>query len=123
VLSLNLATINRACINAQGSLVKTIRSVVDHKTYLSPGVSDTMIRDFVTDWQTTNASVFSVLSHREREVLQPMAEGRTSNQIVDGLCIGVNTVETHRKQFMTKLGIHNVAELTKYAIRQRLTSL
>ena len=104
-------------------LVKAIRAVVDDKTYLSPGVSDIVIRDFVTGWQTTNSSAFSVLSPREREVLQLMAEGRTTNQIADGLCVSVKTVEAHRKQVMTKLGIHSVAELTKYAIRQVLTSL
>jgi len=104
-------------------LVKAIRAVVDDKTYLSPGVSDIVIRDFVTGWQTTNSSAFSVLSPREREVLQLMAEGRTTNQIADGLCVSVKTVEAHRKQVMTKLGIHSVAELTKYAIRQGLTSL
>jgi two-component system, NarL family, response regulator NreC len=104
-------------------LVKAIRAVVDNKTYLSPGVSDIVIRDFVTGWQTTTSSAFSVLSPREREVLQLMAEGRTTNQIADGLCVSVKTVEAHRKQVMTKLGIHSVAELTKYAIRQGLTSL
>jgi two-component system response regulator NreC len=104
-------------------LVKAIRTVVSQKTYLSPGVSDIVIRDFVTGWQTTNASAFSVLSAREREVLQLMAEGKTTNQIADGLCVSVKTVEAHRKQVMTKLGIHSVAELTKYAIRQGLTSL
>jgi len=104
-------------------LVKAIRAVVADKTYLSPGVSDIVIRDFVTGWQTTNTSAFSVLSPREREVLQLMAEGRSTNQIADGLCVSVKTVEAHRKQVMTKLGIHSVAELTKYAIRQGLTSL
>ena len=104
-------------------LVKAIRAVVDDNTYLSPGVSDIVIRDFVTGWQTTNTSAFSVLSPREREVLQLMAEGRSTNQIADGLCVSVKTVEAHRKQVMTKLGIHSVAELTKYAIRQGLTSL
>ncbi len=104
-------------------LVKAIRTVVNHKTYLSPGVSDIVIRDFVTGWQTTSSSAFSVLSAREREVLQLMAEGKTTNQIADGLCVSVKTVEAHRKQVMNKLGIHSVAELTKYAIRQGLTSL
>ena len=104
-------------------LIKAIRTVVSRKTYLSPGISDILIRDFVTGWQTTNHSAFSVLSTREREVLQLMAEGKTTNQIANGLCVSVKTVEAHRKQVMTKLGIHSVAELTKYAIRQGLTSL
>jgi len=104
-------------------LVKAIRTVVSQKTYLSPGVSDIVIKDFVTGWQTTSTSAFSVLSAMEREVLQLMAEGKSTNQIADGLCVSVKTVEAHRKQVMTKLGIHSVAELTKYAIRQGLTSL
>jgi DNA-binding NarL/FixJ family response regulator len=77
----------------------------------------------MTSSQTTNVSAFSVLSPREREVLQLMAEGRSTNQIAEGLGVSVKTVEAHRKQIMTKLGIHSVAELTKYAIRQGLTSL
>ncbi len=64
-----------------------------------------------------------MLSSREREVLQLMAEGKTTNQIADCLCVSVKTIEAHRKQIMNKSGIHSVAELTKYAIRQGLTSL
>ncbi len=104
-------------------LVKAIRCVVDQKTYLSPGISDVVIKDFVSGWSSTGASAFSVLTAREREVLQLMAEGKTTNQIADALCVSVKTVESHRKQIMNKSGIHSVAELTKYAIRQGLTSL
>ena len=104
-------------------LVKAIRSVVDQKTYLSPGISDVVIKDFVSGWSSAGASAFSVLTAREREVLQLMAEGKTTNQIADCLCVSIKTVESHRKQIMNKSGIHSVAELTKYAIRQGLTSL
>jgi two-component system response regulator NreC len=104
-------------------LVKAIRTVVRQKTYLSPGVSDILIKDFATTWSDNSSSAFSVLTTREREVLQLMSEGRTTNQIADHLCVSVKTVEAHRKQVMNKLGIHSVAELTKYAIRQGLTSL
>lgn len=104
-------------------LVKAIRTVVDHKTYLSPGISDVVIKDFISGWSSTDSSAFSVLTAREREVLQLMAEGKTTNQIAEGLCVSVKTVESHRKQIMNKSGIHSVAELTKYAIRQGLTSL
>jgi two-component system, NarL family, response regulator NreC len=108
---------------AMEELVKAIRIVVANKTFLSPGVSDIVIRDFVSGWQTTATSAFNVLSTREREVLQLMAEGKSTNQIADNLCVSVKTVEAHRKQVMNKLGIHSVAELTKYAIRQGITSL
>ena len=108
---------------AVGELVKAIRAVMNKKTYLSPGISDVVIKDFVSGWTSTGTSAFSILTAREREVLQLMAEGKTTNQIADALCVSVKTVESHRKQIMNKSGIHSVAELTKYAIRQGLTSL
>jgi DNA-binding NarL/FixJ family response regulator len=104
-------------------LVKAIRTVVANKTYLSPGVSDIVVKDFVCSWSEPSASAFNLLTAREREVLQLMAEGKTTNQIAESLCVSVKTVEAHRKQIMNKSGIHSVAELTKYAIRQGLTSL
>jgi two-component system response regulator NreC len=104
-------------------LVKAIRTVVASKTYLSPGVSDIVIKDFVCSWSDPGASAFSLLTTREREVLQLMAEGKSTNQIAECLCVSVKTVEAHRKQIMNKSGIYSVAELTKYAIRQGLTSL
>ena len=104
-------------------LVKAIRVVMAEKTYLSPGISDIVIRDFVSGWSATGSSAFSILTAREREVLQLMAEGKTTNQIAYQLCLSAKTVEAHRKQIMNKLGIHSVAELTKYAIRQGLTAL
>ena len=104
-------------------LVKAIRTVVSNKTYLSPGVSDIVIKDFVCSWTDPSASAFSLLTAREREVLQLMAEGKSTNQIADCLCVSVKTVEAHLKLIMNKSGINSVAELTKYAIRQGLTSL
>src|SRR4030043_824045 len=68
-------------------LVKAIRAVVDDKTYLSPGVSDIVIRDFVTGWQTTTSSAFSVLSAPGRGGLQPMGAGRSDNPKADGLVV------------------------------------
>ncbi len=104
-------------------LVKAVRTVLSRKIYLSPGISDIVIKDFVIGWSPPDSSAYSILTTREREVLQLMAEGRTTNQIAESLCVSVKTVEAHRKQLMNKLDIHSVAELTKYAIRQGLTSL
>ncbi len=105
-------------------LVRAIRTVMGHKTYLSPGISDVVIKDFVSGWDHADRSgAFSVLTAREREVLQLLAEGKSTTQIADCLCVSVKTVESHRKQIMSKSGIRSVAELTKYAIRQGLTSL
>ena len=106
-------------------LVKAVRTVMNRKIYLSPSISDIVIKDFVIGWspEDSTSSAYSILTAREREVLQLMAEGKTTNQIAESLCISVKTVEAHRKQLMTKLDIHSVAELTKYAIRQGLTTL
>ncbi len=104
-------------------LVKAVRTVLNRKIYLSPGISDVVIKDFVIGWSPQESSAYSILTTREREVLQLMAEGRNTNQIAESLCVSVKTVEAHRKQMMNKLDIHSVAELTKYAIRQGLTSL
>jgi DNA-binding NarL/FixJ family response regulator len=104
-------------------LVKAVRTVMNRKIYLSPGISDIVIKDFVLGWSSTESSAYSILTAREREVLQLMAEGKNTNQIAESLCVSIKTVEAHRKQMMNKLDIHSVAELTKYAIRQGLTSL
>jgi DNA-binding NarL/FixJ family response regulator len=104
-------------------LVKAIRTVVRQKTYLSPGISDILIKDLAGNWTSNSSSAYSILTVREREVLQLMAEGKSTIQIAEDLCVSVKTVEAHRKQMMNKLGMHSVAELTKYAIRQGLTSL
>ena len=108
---------------AYEELVRAIRVVMAQKTYLSPGVTDIVVKDYVQGAQDQGASVFSVLSPREREVLQLMSEGKSTNQIADSLHVSVKTIETHRQQVMHKLNIHNVAGLTKYAIREGLTSV
>jgi two-component system, NarL family, response regulator NreC len=107
---------------SQEELAKAIRIVLKHKTYLGPGISDVMFRDFLSGPHATNVSAFSTLTAREREVLQLIAEGKTTKQIAESLYVSVKTVESHRKQVMNKLGVHSVAELTKYAIREGLTS-
>jgi two-component system response regulator NreC len=104
-------------------LVKAIRTVMRQKTYISPGLSDILIKDLANHWGGAPISAYAVLTAREREVLQLMAEGKTTLQIASSLRVSSKTVEAHRKQIMNKLGLHSVAELTKYAIRQGLTSL
>ncbi len=104
-------------------LIRALRAVLAGKTYLSAAVTDIVVKDYMTGASPHEASVFSVLSPREREVLQLMSEGKSTSKIADCLHVSVKTVETHRQQVMHKLNIHSVAELTKYAIREGLTSL
>ncbi|MGP8049701.1 MAG: response regulator [Desulfobaccales bacterium] len=108
---------------ASEELVRAIRVVLAQKTFLSPGVTDIVVKDYVQGSGGLDASVFSILSNREREVLQLMSEGRSTNQIAECLHLSVKTVETHRQQLMQKLKMRSVAELTKYAIREGLTTL
>jgi DNA-binding NarL/FixJ family response regulator len=102
-------------------LATAIRMVLNNKIYLSTEIANIVIKDYLQGGG--DETVFSVLSPREREVLQLMAEGRSSRQIADHLNISIKTVETHRMQIMHKLEIYSVAELTKYAIREGLSSL
>lgn len=104
-------------------LVRAIRVVMTHKTYLSPAVTDIVVKDYMNGSPPSEASVFSVLTPREREVLQLMSEGKSTTKIADCLHVSVKTIETHRQQVMSKLKLHSVAELTKYAIREGLTSV
>jgi two-component system, NarL family, response regulator NreC len=104
-------------------LAQAIRLVMGSKTYLSPGVAEIVVKDYVHRVPGPAQTAFSVLTAREREVLQLMAEGKSTSQIAELLHISIKTVETHRQQIMHKLGMRSVAELTKYAIREGLTSL
>ncbi len=104
-------------------LTRAIRTVIDDKTYLSPAISGVVVEDYLHRLSKTDFSSSEVLTDREREVLQLMAEGSSTKQIALKLHISAKTVETHRRQIMAKLDIHTVAELTKYAIRKGLTSL
>lgn len=109
--------------NAYEELARAIRTALKNHTYLSPQITETVIGDYVQFALTANDSAFSLLSAREREVLQLLAEGNSTAQIAECLGISVKTVETYRQHIIEKLDIRSVAELTKYAIREGLTSL
>ena len=104
-------------------LERAIRTVVADKTYLSPTISSVVVDDYLHRLSRADFADSEVLTDREREVLQLMAEGKSTKRIALELHISAKTVETHRRQIMNKLDIHTVAELTKYAIRKGLTSL
>jgi DNA-binding NarL/FixJ family response regulator len=103
-------------------LAKAIRAVVANKTYLSSEIADVVVKDYLATSTSGESSAFGLLSPREREVLQLIAEGKTTNQTAEQLHISIKTVETHRAQLMAKLKVKGVAELTKYAIREGLTT-
>ena len=104
-------------------LERAIHAVVAGDVYLSPAISGTVVDDYLHRLSKAESAGKDVLTDREREVLQLMAEGNTTKQIALKLHVSAKTIETHRRQMMNKLNIYNVAELTKYAIRKGLTSL
>ncbi len=104
-------------------LIAAVREVCAGQIHLSAAVGEQVIRDYVALADADEGSVFSVLSAREREVLQMLAEGLATKEIAGRLNLSVKTVESHRKAVMDKLEIRNIAELTKYAIREGLTAL
>jgi DNA-binding NarL/FixJ family response regulator len=104
-------------------LANAIQTVASDQIYLSPRITQAVLSSYLSKLPDTEGSVFSVLTAREREVLQLMAEGKTTKEIAYSLDLGVKTVEAHRQKIMEKSNIHSIAELTKYAIREGLTSL
>ena len=100
-----------------------IATVLKNKTYLSPQITDTVVKDYVNENVPQDSIASTALSAREREVLQLIAEGKSTRDIAAKLYVSVKTIETHRKQIMDKLGLNSIAELTKYAIREGLTSV
>jgi DNA-binding NarL/FixJ family response regulator len=101
--------------------VQAIRTVAGGDTYLSPKITGMVVSDYV-EYLAASRSV-SILTEREHEVLQLLAEGKSTKQISLELHVSPKTIEANRRQIMEKLNIHSIAELTKYAIREGLTSL
>ncbi|MCX5654809.1 MAG: response regulator transcription factor [Planctomycetota bacterium] len=99
-----------------------IRAVAAGQTYLSPRIAGVVVEDYVSNLPAGAAKAGSALSAREREVLQLIADGKTTKQVAATLHTSISTVETHRRHIMEKLHLFSVAELTKYAIREGLTS-
>ena len=103
-------------------LVTAVHAVLQGKMYLSPDIAERVIKDYVA-LSLSKDSAFTVLTAREREVLQLLTEGKKTRDIADSLHVSIKTVESFRQSIADKLHIHSIAELTKYAIREGLTPL
>lgn len=107
-------------------LAVAVRHVIEGRHYLSPNIVGVVLQDCVAKNAGDSAGCAMPgegLTARQREVLQLIAEGVTTKDIACRLHVSAKTVETHRKQIMERLNLHSVAELTKYAVREGLTSL
>ncbi|HVK57741.1 MAG TPA: response regulator transcription factor [Candidatus Kapabacteria bacterium] len=104
-------------------LTSAISKVMDDEIYIAPGITGFKIEEYSYDEEVADLLVKPRLSEREREVLQMMAEGKGTKEIAAELHLSAKTVETHRQHLMDKLDMYSVAELTKFAIREGLTTL
>lgn len=103
-------------------LVQAIRTTVAGRVFLSPRITGVVVDQCVRGGRGVQ-DVYEKLTSREREVLQLTAEGKATKEVARCLSVSVKTAETHRRAIMEKLGLHSVAELTKYAIREGLTTV
>lgn len=106
--------------DASRKLVDAIEALAEHKPYFTWKVSKTMLNTYLGDATSGGVPTFNALTTREREVLQLLAEGRGNKAVALMLNISVKTVETHRATIMKKLGIGSVAELVRYAVRNKM---
>lgn len=104
-------------------LVQAINAVTANRRYLSPMITDQFVETFLGQTPGDEVRVFPGLSGREREVFQLLAEGRTAKEIANDLTLSVKTVEAYRRRLMEKLGLQNVVELTKHAIKEGIVTL
>jgi RNA polymerase sigma factor (sigma-70 family) len=99
-------------------IIRAIRAAVNGDKYLSPSISRRVIEDYVSlKKKSLTEELYSSLSNREREVFQMIAEGRSTKEISDILCISPSTVKTHRAKIMEKLKMENISQLIQFAIR------
>ena len=110
-------------VSASEELITALREVRKGNYYLSPKVAGPVLNHYVRHTIEDRPSELEALTPREREVLQLVVEGKTSKQIAQQLHVSDKTVEKHRQNIMKKLDIHDVPALTKFAIREGLTSI
>jgi two-component system, NarL family, response regulator NreC len=109
--------------SAETDLARAIRAAAEGKSFFSPAVGRVLLEDYVRKLQRTGGEdSYDLLSPREREVLQLVAEGKSSKDIANLLNLSVYTVETHRARVMQKLNLHGIPELILYAVRKGIIS-
>jgi DNA-binding NarL/FixJ family response regulator len=109
--------------SASEDLLRAVEAAAQGEHYLSPQITGCLLESWTTPEVPETSSAYDLLGAREREVLRLLAEGRTSKEIAAQLGLSIKTVETHRRNITHKVGLHSIAELTKYAVREGLTTL
>jgi two-component system, NarL family, response regulator NreC len=109
--------------SAEEDLLAAIKSVAEGKPFFSRAITETLLEDYMRVLKQEGLSdTFDLLTAREKEVLQLLAEGKTNKEVAILLDVSPYTVESHRTKLMQKLNIHNTAEIVLYAVRKKLVS-
>jgi two-component system response regulator NreC len=109
---------------AVSELVSAIRTVYQGGTFLSSAISQVVVEEYLRQTEAASEpALYDTLTNREREVLQLIAEGHSSQEIAESLCISKKTVRVHRANLLEKLGLRSTADLTQYAVRKGIISL
>ena len=109
--------------SAEGDLIEAIKAVHEGKTFFSPEISKMLVEDYVREIRTRGAEdTYDLLTSREREILQLLAERKSNKEIAQALNISVYTIETHRRNLHEKLNLHSLPELILYAVRKGIIS-
>jgi RNA polymerase sigma factor (sigma-70 family) len=107
--------------SAEEDIVQAIRIVAQGRPFFSPKITQTLLDDYVNQLQQkVLQDSYALLTEREKEVLQLIAEGKTNKEVATVLDVSVYTVETHRTNLMQKLNLHNTAEIVLYAVRKKI---
>jgi DNA-binding NarL/FixJ family response regulator len=109
--------------SAEADVVRAIQAVTHGTPFFSPEIAKTMLEDYMRFLQQRNLQdSYDLLTEREKEVLQLLAEGKSNKEVAGILDVSVYTVETHRTHLMQKLNLHNTAEIVLYAVRKKIIS-
>jgi DNA-binding NarL/FixJ family response regulator len=105
--------------SAEADLLAAVRALSEGKSFFSPAISKILVEDYMRQLERQGAEdTYELLTNREREILQLLAEGRTNKEVAGMLNLSLYTVETHRTHILQKLNLHNVPELILYAVRK-----
>jgi DNA-binding NarL/FixJ family response regulator len=105
--------------SAEADLLAAVRALTEGKSFFSPAISKILVEDYMRQLESRGAEdTYELLTNREREILQLLAEGRTNKEVANMLNLSLYTVETHRTHILQKLNLHSVPELILYAVRK-----
>lgn len=107
--------------SAEVDLIRAVHAVAQGRTFFSPAITGTLLEDYMRSMQQRNLQdSWDLLTEREKEVLQLIAEGMSNKEVAAALELSTYTVETHRNNLMQKLNLHNTAEIVLYAVRKKV---